>query len=80
MAKKYFRNIALFFTIWVIVMIIYAISGRVTDLNYLWKFFLLPALFLSSIAAIATACEHILKSERESTGYFCLLLWGLTRQ
>ena len=46
MARKYFRNIALFFIIWLIVMVIYAISGKVTDLDYLWKFFLLPALFL----------------------------------
>jgi len=59
MAKKYFRNIAIFFTIWVIVMVIYAVSGRVSDLDYLWKFFLLPALFLSTIAALATAIEHL---------------------
>ncbi len=61
MAKKYFRNIALFFIIWVIVMIIYAVSGKVSDLNYLWKFLLLPALFLSGIAALATALEHLFK-------------------
>ena len=61
MAKKYFRNIALFFIIWVIVMIIYSISGKVTDLEYLWKFFLLPALFLSTLAAIATTLELLFK-------------------
>lgn len=77
MAKKYFRNIALFFTIWVIVMIIYAISGKVTDLNYLWKFFLLPALFLSSIAALATACEHLFKVKKGINWIFLLIAVGI---
>ena len=54
MARIYFRNIALFFSIWLIVMVIYAVSNRVTDLDYLWKFFLIPALFLSSLAALGT--------------------------
>jgi signal peptidase II len=35
-------------------MVIYAISNRVTDLDYLWKFFLIPALFLGSLAALGT--------------------------
>lgn len=54
MARIYFRNIALFFSIWLIVMVIYAVSNRVTDLDYLWKFFLIPALFLSGLAALGT--------------------------
>ena len=54
MARIYFRNIALFFSIWLLVMVIYAVSKRVTDLDYLWKFFLLPALFLGCLAALAT--------------------------
>ena len=40
--------------VWLIVMAIYALSNRVSDLEYLWKFSLLPALFLGSIAAIST--------------------------
>jgi len=54
MARIYIRNIALFFSIWVLVMIIYAASNGVTDLDYLWKFFLLPALFLGFLAALST--------------------------
>jgi len=54
MARLYFRNIALFFSIWLAVMVIYSVSNRVTDLDYLWKFFLLPALFLGFLAALAT--------------------------
>ncbi len=61
MVKIYFRNIAIFFSIWFVVMVIYAVSGKVTDLNYLWKFFLLPALFLSVVAALATSFQYLFK-------------------
>jgi signal peptidase II len=40
--------------IWLLVMAIYAISNRVNDLEYLWKFTLLPALFLGALAALST--------------------------
>jgi signal peptidase II len=45
-------------TIWLVVMAIYAISNRVTDLEYLWKFTLLPALFLGALAALSTFLGH----------------------
>jgi signal peptidase II len=54
MTRIYFRNIALFFSLWFVVMVVYAASNRVTDLDYLWKFFLLPGLFLGFLAALAT--------------------------
>ncbi len=54
MARIYLRNITLFITVWLLVMVIYSLSNRVTDLDYLWKFFLLPALFLGFLAAIST--------------------------
>ncbi len=76
MANKYLRNIALFFTIWVIVMVIYAVSSRVTDLEYLWKFFLLPALFLSLIAALATTFEHLFKVRKGINWIFLALAVG----
>ena len=58
MARKYFRNIGLFFAVWLIVMVIYAIGEKVTSFSHLWKFFLLPALFLGFIAAFATFFEQ----------------------
>ena len=61
MAKKYFRNIAVFMLIWLVVMLIYSISNKVTELDYLWKFFLLPALFLGFIAAVSTMLQHSFK-------------------
>ncbi len=61
MARKYFRNIGLFFVIWLAVMVIYTITHRVRQPEYLWKFFLLPALFLGLVAAVATALEHLFR-------------------
>jgi signal peptidase II len=73
MANKYIRNILLFFTIWLIVMIIYAISGKVTDFDYLWKFFLLPALFLSAIAALATGLGDLFRVKKGINWIFLLV-------
>jgi signal peptidase II len=73
MANKYLRNILLFFTIWLIVMIIYAISGKVTDFDYLWKFFLLPALFLSAIAALATGLGDLFRVKKGINWIFLLV-------
>lgn len=64
MFRKYLRNFSLFFIIWVIVMVVYSIAGKVTDLEYLWKFFLLPALFLSGIAIIATTLEMLFRVKK----------------
>lgn len=77
MAKTYFRNIGLFFLIWVIVMVIYSVSGKVTDLNYLWKFFLLPALFLSFVAALATTLSYVFKIRSGINWIFLLVAVGI---
>jgi len=73
MLRIYLRNAGLFFGIWVIVMVIYALSGKVTDPDYLWKFFLLPALFLSSIALLATALGQVFKVRRGINWIFLLV-------
>jgi len=72
MARTYFRNIALFMSIWLIVMVIYAVSGRVTDLNYLWKFSLLPALFLGFLAALATFLGETIRVKKGINWIFLL--------
>ncbi|RPI45268.1 MAG: signal peptidase II [Bacteroidetes bacterium] len=61
MARKYLRNITVFFVIWLGVMVIYAVTGKVTDPAYLWRFFLIPAVFLSFIAALATTLEQLFR-------------------
>lgn len=73
MARIYFRNIALFFSIWVIVMVIYAVSNRVTDPDYLLKFFLLPALFLGSLAALATFLGQTIRVKKGVNWTFLLV-------
>ncbi len=64
MARKYFRNISIFFLIWLVVMVIYALAHKVTDMEYLWKFFLLPALFLGLIAAVATTLDRLFRVKK----------------
>jgi signal peptidase II len=73
MARIYFRNIALFFSIWVVVMVIYAVTHGVKDLDYLWKFFLLPALFLGFVAALATFLQQQLKVRKGINWIFLLM-------
>ncbi|MCD4710209.1 MAG: signal peptidase II [Bacteroidales bacterium] len=73
MARIYFRNIALFFSIWLIVMAIYAVSNRVTDLDYLWKFSLLPALFLGSLAALGTFLGETIRVKKGINWIFLLV-------
>ncbi|MCK4879021.1 MAG: signal peptidase II [Bacteroidales bacterium] len=72
MARIYFRNIALFFSIWLVVMIIYSVSNRVTDLDYLWKFFLLPALFLGFLAALGTFLGETIRVKKGVNWIFLL--------
>lgn len=77
MARKYLRNVGLFFIIWVIVMMIYSVSGRVSDFGFLWKFFLLPALFLSCIAAVSTALETFSRVRKGVNWVFLLVAVGI---
>lgn len=77
MANKYLRNPTIFFVVWLAVMVIYAVAGKVTDLNYLWKFFLLPAVFLSVIALGSTALEDLFRVRRGINWIFLLIAVGI---
>jgi signal peptidase II len=77
MGNKYIRNFLLFFAVWLGVMVIYSISGKVTDPDYLWKFFLLPALFLSVIALVATALEDLFRVRKGVNWIFLLVAVGI---
>lgn len=74
---SYLRNSGIFFAIWIIVMIVYAVTGKVTDLDYLWKFFLLPGLFLASIALLATALSKWFGVKKGINWIFLLLAVGI---
>ncbi len=64
MAMKFARNVSIFIGVWLIVMLIYSITHGVSDPSYMWKFFLLPALFLGLLAAVATSLEMLFKVNR----------------
>jgi len=73
MTRKYFRNIGLFIMIWLMVMVIYALAERVSSFNYLWKLFLLPALFLGTVAALATFLESVFRVKKGINWVFLLV-------
>jgi len=73
MINKYLRNISIFFIIWLVVMVVYSLSKKVTDLDYLWKFFLLPALFLGTVAALATSLEYFFRVKKGINWIFLTL-------
>ena len=77
MLRIYLRNITLFFTVWLLVMVIYSLSNRVTDLDYLWKFFLLPALFLGFLAAISTFLGYTFRVKKGINWIFLLAALAL---
>jgi len=77
MGNKYLRNFFIFFAVWLAVMVIYSIAGKVTDPEYLWKFFLLPALFLSAIALLATALEDLFRVRKGINWIFLLAAVGI---
>ncbi len=77
MDNKYLRNAVLFFTIWVIVMVIYSLSGKVTDFEYLWKFFLFPGLFLSGIALLATGFSQLFRVKKGINWLFLVAAVGM---
>ncbi len=72
MARRYFRNMGLFMAVWMLVMVVYSLAERVDNLSYLWKLFLLPALFLGSIAALSTFLEQHLKLRKGINWVFLL--------
>jgi signal peptidase II len=76
MGRTYFRNMAVFMVVWLAVMVIYSISKKVTDLDYLWKFFLLPALFLGFVAVLATTLQQLIRVRSGINWIFLLAAVG----
>jgi signal peptidase II len=59
--------------VWLMVMIVYAIAEKVGSLAYLWRMFLLPALFLGFIAALATFLEQLFRVKNGINWIFLLV-------
>lgn len=75
--KNILRNSGLFFGIWIIVMIIYSVTARVTEFSYLWKISLLPGLVLASVAAVGTILQQHLSIKKGINFIFLLFAIGL---
>jgi len=58
-------------------MIIYSVANSVTDPEYLWKFFLFPALFLSLIAFFSTLAGQSIKIKKGINWIFLIVAVGI---
>ena len=58
--------------VWLLVMVIYSIAEKVSSFAYLWRLFLLPALFLGFIAALATFLEQLFRVKNGINWIFLL--------
>jgi signal peptidase II len=77
MLQKALRNAALFFIAWVVVMAIYALTHGVKDMDYLWRFSVLPGLVLGGIAGIATILGSFFPVRKGINWIVLLVLIGL---
>lgn len=79
--KLILRNGALFFAVWIIVMIIFtvshAFSNRLPDVDYLWKFSVLPGLVLALIAMAGTVMQFTIPVKKGINWLFLLFAAGL---
>lgn len=77
MLLKALRNAGIFFIIWVIVMAVYALTHGVKDIDYIWRFSVLPGLVLGGIAGIATILGSLVPVRKGINWIVLLVLIGL---
>ena len=75
--RNILRNGGLFLGIWILVMIIYAVAGGVSNFEYLWKFTTLPGLVLAAIAMGGTLLQKYVPVRQGINWIFLLLALGL---
>jgi len=73
MISRYLRNAAVFFAVWVAVMVVYSIAAKIPGPDYLWRFFLIPGLFLASVALFSTGFEDLFRVRKGINWIFLLL-------
>jgi len=59
--------------VWLLVMLVYSLAEQLSSIEYLWKVFLLPALFLGFIAALATFLGQSFRVRKGINWVFLLL-------
>ncbi len=81
MIKLILRNGAVFFSVWFIVMLIFtashAFSNDLPDIEYLWKFTVLPGLVLAIIAMSGTILQFSIPVRKGINWIFLLFAAGL---
>jgi signal peptidase II len=75
--KSILRNGALFLSIWIVVMLIYAVTHGVSSFEYLWKFTTLPGLVLASVAVFGTLLQKYVPVKKGINWIFLLFAVGL---
>lgn len=75
--KNILRNSALFFGIWIVVMIIFSVFYKVGEFSYLWRVSLLPGLVLASVAALGTILQQNMKVKKGINIIFLIFAVGL---
>ncbi len=75
--KAIVRNGGIFFGIWVLVILIYALASGVSDTGYLWRFTTLPGLVLAFIAIIGTLLQKYVPVRKGVNWIFLLIAVGL---
>lgn len=75
--RNILRNGGLFLGIWILVMIIYAVAGGVSNFEYLWKFTTMPGLVLAAIAMGGTLLQKYVPVRQGINWIFLLLALGL---
>lgn len=75
--KNILRNSALFFAIWLIVMMVYSATAGLWEFSYLWKITLLPGLVLASVAAFGTILQQNTNVRKGINIIFILFAVGL---
>lgn len=75
--SKILRNGGIFLGIWAVVILAYALVSGVRDIEYLWKFTLLPGLVLASIAMLGTILQQNTKVRPGINWIFLILAVAL---
>ena len=71
--KQYLLNFLFFAACWVVASIFFTIAYTVTDIQYIWQYFILPALFMGIIGLIATWLKNK-KTLKSRLNYIFIIL------
>ena len=71
--KNILRNAGILVACWFIAMLIFSVLNQVTQINYLWQIFLVPAAFFALISLITSLVEQKTHALRKLSPLFIIL-------